>query len=388
MKKLFYLIAAAALALGVSSCDPKEEAPKPSLEIVTTSPMQVGAEGGTFDIEIKSNTKRKVSGYSANISAVAPQSGEGDAKVSFTVASNFGGDARTETINFTIDDGGINPAKTFTIQQAKGELVYQGVTYRVARMKDGRVWMQENLRYIPEGKTVSGDLANNTGVWYPVTFWDANASDLDPSVTKVEFMTGDADVAKYGLLYNFATASGKDLSQIDIPEPVEKINNEGTEDEYTSYTYTLTAEQKAQWEKTQGICPNGWYIPTEAEWVAFIAAYPYTPAEGATTPNQPAVGLPNMVDIGFLAGPFGSVMMSNSSATPALNKLGYIFSSTVSKYSRSNSNATTSYTNIMMRALMQSKTYDSSTEAIKNNYYQVADGSVYTAMPVRCIKAE
>jgi uncharacterized protein (TIGR02145 family) len=376
MKNYFILIAAAVLALGVSSCKKEAPAPEPSLEIVTASPMSVGSDGGEFEVEIKSNTKWKVTGYSANISAVAPQSGEGDAKVGFTVADNIGGDARTETINFTIDNGGINPAVTFTIQQAKGDLIYGDVTYRVAKMLDGRIWMQENLRYVPAGKTPSSDLATNTGVWYPVSFYDANANDLPATVTSVAFMTSAADVAKYGLLYNFATASGKDLSQIALVDG------------------TLT--DIAQYEKTQGICPDGWYIPTQAEYAALYQAYPFTPESGTADPTK--IGIKTMVDMGFLAGPAGSVMVSNSGATPALNKLGYILSSTIASYSVSSS---TGYTSMMMKSMMQNRTYEAPTTGsgenvqtnpaypgIKNNYFTIANGSAFTGMYVRCIKAE
>jgi uncharacterized protein (TIGR02145 family) len=361
MKNYLILIAAAVLAAGVSSCGEKVETPKPSLEFTTANPMQVGAAGGTFEVEIKSNTKWKVSGYSTNVSAVAPTSGEGDAKVSFTVADNFGGDARTETINFTIDDGSVSPAVTFSIAQAKGDLIYGGVTYRVAKMEDGRIWMQENLRYIPTGKTVSSDLANNTGVWYPVEFYYKNA-DM-PAGGELKFLTGDADVAKYGYLYNFATASGLDLSKIAL------VDGKVTD--------------LAQWEKTQGICPDGWYIPTAAEWTALVAAYPYTPEGGE--PNNTRIGITDMVDMGFLAGPAGCVIMGNSLATPAFINLSYMFSSTIASYSV---NATTSAITTMMKTLMQNRTYDNTTKEIKNDYFLVSDGSVYTGMPIRCIKAE
>ena len=42
-----------------------------------------------------------------------------------------------------------------------------GVDYKTVTLKDGRTWMAENLRYVPEGKTPSSDPAEEAGIWYP-----------------------------------------------------------------------------------------------------------------------------------------------------------------------------------------------------------------------------
>lgn len=95
------------------------------------------------------------------------------------------------------------------------ELEYGGETYRTVTVGD-RVWMAENLRYMPAGATVGN------GVWYP-------GSDLSA-------------VAEKGLLYNYATA-----------------------------TSGVSARANAS---LRGICPEGWHIPALAELEALVAAGP------------------------------------------------------------------------------------------------------------------
>lgn len=104
----------------------------------------------------------------------------------------------------------------------KGELqnpVLEGVTYRCARLEDGRVWMTENLRYRPAGQS---------GIWEPSQ--DA----------------GEEEVERYGLLYSAAAALG-----------VEQV----------------TAERAEALEGARGLCPEGWHIPTREEFTALIRAY-------------------------------------------------------------------------------------------------------------------
>lgn len=118
--------------------------------------------------------------------------------------------------------------------EPKDYVEYQGVKYKIATLKDGNVWMTENLRYVPAGKTVSADPADNSGVWYAYTY-------------DTDFHAGEEASATRGYLYNAATAFGVEA---------------------------LTAENVATFEGTQGICPNGWHIPTFAEWFALVGVAP------------------------------------------------------------------------------------------------------------------
>ena len=106
--------------------------------------------------------------------------------------------------------------------------VYDGQTYNFKTLADGNTWMTDNLRFVPDGKSVSSDPTEESGVWYPYT---SDGTTQTP-VTDAE------GVAELGLLYNTATALG-------VKE--------------------ITLENASTLEGVQGICPKGWHIPTLAE---------------------------------------------------------------------------------------------------------------------------
>ncbi len=109
-------------------------------------------------------------------------------------------------------------------------ITYQGETYKVVQLADGKYWMAENLRYVPEGLTVSDDVNNITGVWYPVTT-DGTDMTFDKSA-----------VAKAGYLYSADVAFGE----------------------------AVTADNFDKFAKVRGICPEGWHIPDFDDWFALI----------------------------------------------------------------------------------------------------------------------
>ncbi|MBR5103285.1 MAG: fimbrillin family protein [Bacteroidales bacterium] len=111
----------------------------------------------------------------------------------------------------------------------ENHFVYHGIEYKTITLADGNKWMAENLRYIPEGKTVSKDPEEDAGIWYPA----ANAEKVaDPALAEA-----------LGLLYDAATAFGVEA---------------------------VTLENAATFEGTQGICPTGWHIPTIAEMTGLV----------------------------------------------------------------------------------------------------------------------
>ena len=110
-----------------------------------------------------------------------------------------------------------------------GYFVYDGVEYTTVTLADGNTWMAENLRFIPRGRTVSSDPTEDAGIWYPAANVDKVA---DPAL-----------VESLGLLYDAATAFG-----------VEELN----------------ADNAASFEGCQGICPEGWHIPTVAEMTGLV----------------------------------------------------------------------------------------------------------------------
>ena len=114
-------------------------------------------------------------------------------------------------------------------EEHEGYFVYDGIEYKTVTLADGNTWMAENLRFIPRGRTVSSDPAEDAGIWYPA----ANAEKVaDPAL-----------VETLGLLYDAATAFG-----------VEEI----------------TAENAGTFEGCQGICPAGWHIPTVTEMTGLV----------------------------------------------------------------------------------------------------------------------
>ena len=109
-----------------------------------------------------------------------------------------------------------------------GYFVYDGVEYKTAKLADGNTWMAENLRFVPRGKTVSSDPAEDAGIWYPAANADKTA---DPALAE-----------SLGLLYDAATAFGAEI----------------------------TAENAGTFEGAQGICPEGWHIPTVTELTGIV----------------------------------------------------------------------------------------------------------------------
>lgn len=109
-----------------------------------------------------------------------------------------------------------------------GYFVYDGVEYRTVTLADGNTWMAENLRFIPRGKTVSSNPAEDAGIWYPAANADKTA---DPALAET-----------LGLLYDASTA----------------------------FAAEVTAENAGTFEGAQGICPEGWHIPTVAELTGLV----------------------------------------------------------------------------------------------------------------------
>ena len=173
----------------------------------------------------------------------------------FTLASN-----KTYTV----------PELTFASTAVAGKGYYDGVeysyetitdsrdnnVYKVATLKDGRTWMLENLRYIPDGMTPSNAMDQpNHGLWYPVVINDAG--------TGTQYGTA-ADAARFGYNYNYSVAMG--LAPDYAINLAIAVAVDGTKQKDEA-----DAELKAQ-EGKQGICPAGWHVPTKAEYDILYAA--------------------------------------------------------------------------------------------------------------------
>lgn len=233
-------------------------------------------------------------------------------------------------------------------------LEYGGVKYKIVTLKDGRTWMAENLRYVPDGKTPSSDPTDKNGVWYPCDL----DKKVDPSL-----------VEKNGLLYSYPMLLGI----------------EGGE---------LTAENYDKYEGAQGICPDGWHIPTLAEWLKLAG----TGSGGLSDPSSPyydsgtgGAPIPTLNADGFNIFGCGYINASSATATPSYLAtkskadetafgMGYFPSSTAYQITYNTAgDASSGIKNIQYYASMI--TYN----AIYNRL-TVAHNGAYSAVPVRCIK--
>ena len=99
-----------------------------------------------------------------------------------------------------------------------------GTAYHIAQFPDGRWWMTENLRYVPEGAEFGKD------IFYPC------------KDTAAEYDESEEAVAAKGLLYA----------------------------DYLAFGTEVTVDNYEALEGVQGICPDGWHIPTAPEWMALV----------------------------------------------------------------------------------------------------------------------
>lgn len=226
---------------------------------------------------------------------------------------------------------------------------YMGENYKTVALKDGNVWMAENLRYAPEDKTVSSDYTVDDGLWYP-----AKADKVaDPSLVKTK-----------GLLYDCATAFG---------------------------VAAITEENAYSFEGKQGICPKGWHIPTNAELTGLVGhnangalidtSAPYYDAtvKGASIPVLDEAGF-NWTFVGY----------RNKNSITATTNIGYnctVYEDTVGALSwvlgstcyQVKKDADGVITNYQFYSLM-------STVNKTNNKVSVAYGNFLSGLSVRCVK--
>lgn len=220
MKKFFYLFASAALLL--SACTKDEDA---SLSVSANS-LDFGSKAGSKEFTLTANKSWTVQNSYAWIT-VTPNGGNSGNEQTVTIAVSENTDVdRTGEVVFNI---GNDASAKVTVTQDGSVLEYAGVKYRTVKMKDGRTWMAENLRYVPEGKTPSSDPADGNGIWYPYK------SDGTNTVAAKD----DATIKAEGYLYDYQTAFGAQINESNCNS----------------------------FEGTQGICPDGWHIPTRTEFI-------------------------------------------------------------------------------------------------------------------------
>lgn len=126
----------------------------------------------------------------------------------------------------------------FEDHAADNYFVYDGAEYRTVTLSDGSRWMAEPLRYLPAGYTPSTVATDKSHIWYPY-----GMTDVTDKITAggAQALTDEESIRAKGYLYDFYAAFG------------------GKE---------ITEENMYEFEGTQGICPEGWHIPTRMEYVA------------------------------------------------------------------------------------------------------------------------
>ncbi len=233
-------------------------------------------------------------------------------------------------------------------EPATPTIAWGGVNYKIVTLADGRTWMAENLRYVPEGKTPSSDPADGNGIWHSA----ANASKTaDPALDE-----------KVGLLYDAATAFG-------VTE--------------------ITAENAASFEGTQGICPKGWHIPTNAEMTGLVGYNANGSLKDENAPYYDKGGnknLPLLDEAGFNWCFAGARNQTNATATgtylvtnygDVYGAMTYVWGSTLYQVKKDDTSG--ALTNIQFYSFMS--TYNAS-----NNKVSVAYGNFKAGYSVRCIK--
>lgn len=230
-------------------------------------------EGGVEEITVECNYPwtSKASGTIT----VSPTSGEkGTTKVTVTIPKNEGTTEAESSLEFTVKNVTETKKVTLAYSVMAPYLTYGDATYPLVKLKDGNIWMAENLRYVPQGKTVSDDMtALDNGIWYPIKVNEAgNGGEFDKS---------ESGIKAKGYLYTTATAFGVARG-------------------------TITEANATSFEGCQGICPEGWHLPTVTEMVNLVGKC----NNGTlTNPNAPYYDA-------TLASPNGSIPMLEADKWP------------------------------------------------------------------------
>lgn len=229
------LIALFAAAAFVCSCEKPVAAPEGTVQRVGDA-TELPCDGGVAEFDVNANCDWTVT-VPEGITAT-PEFGVANVptKVVVTVPENQVMDKVDYEIVFTLTNSKaeIKEIKQTVSIAATDKLFYGGVGYKTALMKDGNIWMTENLRYVPQGKTPSDQKDDASGFWYPIIC----------DGTNLKFGTDPTDVDTWGYLYSAEFVFGA------------KKETVGT--------------GAGNFAGAQGICPDGWHIPTVEECVGLV----------------------------------------------------------------------------------------------------------------------
>ncbi|MBO4446910.1 MAG: hypothetical protein J5764_02155 [Bacteroidales bacterium] len=227
MKKSLFILAAAVAVL--ASCQKT-----PEIKTNVTEPINLDYSGGELTVTVNANGSwvADVDPASTAQVYVVPDTGEGPAEVTVSVAENLTNDPLVAVIRFTCTIGAEGAITTIAINQGVlTSVTWGGVEYPVKKMKDGNFWFTQNLRYVPEGMTPAKELtAVTAGIFYPIV--------VNAAQTAAEFSEAPEVIARNGYLYQAEVALGLKVGDLTTVEAAQAL------------------------EGAQGICPPGWHIPT------------------------------------------------------------------------------------------------------------------------------
>ncbi|MBR0030033.1 MAG: hypothetical protein IJP55_07315, partial [Bacteroidales bacterium] len=171
----------------------------------------------------------------------------------FSGATGFSADMHTVYYSFggnVYKNDPFNPS--FKEDLANLKFTYDGKEYPIVKLADDRYWMAAPMAYVPFGKTVSSDPKEDAGIWYTYSVVDGTAV---PNTSNTDAYLYDAATA-------FGLSSFEDITY-------------GTQAEWETGNYR-------SFEGTQGICPDGWYIPTRADFLKLVGGSNKDDTQGET----------------------------------------------------------------------------------------------------------
>lgn len=234
MKQHFLLLSSLALLL-LASCEKKTVE---SLTIsVAPTEINVSCDGGTFDIAICSVKSWSVKS-NQTWAVASPTEGSNNGAIKLTVSENSSKESDSAIVTVSTADG---KSATVTINRKGNPDLCSADQYKQVTIGD-QTWMAENYKcskYDTESEAYKrGRYKVPYGYSYMTPYYvdGADKSMWSTEMTNAENLT-DAQVAKFGYLYDWAAAVGV---------------------EYGKDNYYSTGNR-------QGICPNGWHIPTVEE---------------------------------------------------------------------------------------------------------------------------
>jgi uncharacterized protein (TIGR02145 family) len=134
---------------------------------------------------------------------------------------------------------------TSTVQDIQGHI------YTTAKYGTAGWWTTQNLRTITSSLTL-GTSISDTAMRYDYP----GPTNQNQTTRKNALVANDSALLKaYGLLYTFAAASGRTTSMAD-----DENGNIGV------MGYGSSPLKINEYEFCQGICPNGWHLPSDNDW--------------------------------------------------------------------------------------------------------------------------